>query len=227
MHNKVTVNKALKILIGKILDFKPDSGSVFYLNPLRFSKYVPHQSSDATKYLYFQLLPTLESSYGKHLSFQSDLMLGLPYFANSKCLKFSVYSPWMRFFPTAVGTHSHFCHFDFAKSGKPNKSSLWKPRYLWWMDSSLLIQCNLNGILKVDSIKLRILMLISMNIIRLYLIIYLVAYCNLKSFFYFFYFFRRKCLKSGKDFQNKHLNYLFSHKVVLNLVQALPCDYPN
>ena len=27
--------------IGEILDFKPDSGSVFHLNPLRLSEYVP------------------------------------------------------------------------------------------------------------------------------------------------------------------------------------------
>ena len=33
--------KALKRLVGKILDKKPDSGSVFHLDPLSFSEYVP------------------------------------------------------------------------------------------------------------------------------------------------------------------------------------------
>ena len=34
--------KPLKRLIGMILDWKPDSGSAFHLNPLRFSAYVPY-----------------------------------------------------------------------------------------------------------------------------------------------------------------------------------------
>ena len=35
-----TLGKALERLIGKILDWKPDSGSVLHLNPLRDSEYV-------------------------------------------------------------------------------------------------------------------------------------------------------------------------------------------
>ena len=34
--------KALKRLIGEILDSKPDSGCLFHSNPLRFSEYVAH-----------------------------------------------------------------------------------------------------------------------------------------------------------------------------------------
>ena len=41
LSNGYSCNKALDRLIGKILDLKPDSGSVFHLSPLRFGEYVP------------------------------------------------------------------------------------------------------------------------------------------------------------------------------------------